>query len=100
MSELYELSLEEQETTIHFMRDEKYATIYTTDRTSITKFDKLCNEAPEYYQLVKTDTIKGKICGKTYKLTDKSMVSLRTKKREYTEEQKNAMSERLKKIKN
>lgn len=97
MSELYDISLEEQETHIHFMRDEKYATIYTTDRTTITKLDKLCESAPDYYQLTKIDTIGGKICGKSYKLTDKSMVSLRAKKREYTEEQKKAMGERLKK---
>lgn len=97
MNELYELSLEEQETTIHFMRDEKYATIYTTDRTSMTKFDKLCNEAPEYYQLVKVDTIKGKICGKTYKLTDKALVSFRSKKirQELTDEQRKTIGERL-----
>lgn len=102
MSELCELSLEEQETTIHFMRDEKHATIYTTDRTSITKYDRLCKEAPEYYQLVKVDTIKGKICGKTYKLTDKALVSLRSKKREnnLTEEQKEAARERMRKLRN
>lgn len=97
MSELCDISLEEQETHIHYMRGDKFATIYTTDRTTITRLDKLCESASGYYQLVKVDTIKGKICGKTYKLTDKSMVSLRAKKREFTEEQKKVMGERLKK---
>lgn len=94
---LCDISLEEQETTIHFMRDEKHATIYTTDRTSITKYDRLCREAPEYYQLVKVDTIRGKVCGKTYRLTDKNMVSLRAKKRScnLTEDQRRTIAERM-----
>lgn len=49
---MFNVSLNEQETTIHFMRTEGYATIYTTDRTSMTKLDRLCRKSPDYYQLI------------------------------------------------
>lgn len=94
---MYYVPLEEQETHICFMRNDAHATIYTSDSTVITKLDKLCEAAPDYYKLIKADTIKGEVCGKTYKITDKNMLSFRAKKREFTEEQKVAMGERFKK---
>lgn len=39
------VSIEEQEICINAMRDEKFATIYASDSTYITKLDKLCKEA-------------------------------------------------------
>ncbi len=97
MSELYNVILEEQETLITFTRTGKEAIIYTSDTTQTTKYDKLCEESPEFYQLKKIDTIKGKICGKTYKLMDKTMISARSKKRacNFTEEQRKEIGERM-----
>lgn len=86
------IPLDEQETIIHFMRGEDFATISTTDSTMITKMDKLCRSNPDMYWL-KSDDGHSKI----YKCRDKSMVSLRSKKREVTEEQRKAAGERMKK---
>lgn len=86
------IPLDEQETVIHFMRGEDFATISTTDSTMITKMDKLCRSNPDMYWLKSDDGYS-----KIYKCRDKSMVSLRSKKREVTEEQRKAAGERMKK---
>ena len=46
------VSIEEQEICINAMRDEKFATIYASDSTYITKLDKLCKESPDMYSLI------------------------------------------------
>ncbi len=94
---MFNVQLEEQETIIHFMRNDGYATIYTTDRTTMTKLDKLCEQSPEFYKLTKEDAIKGEVCGKTYRLTDKTLVSFRSKKKEvrFTDEQREASRQRM-----
>ena len=86
------IPLDEQETVIHFMRGEDFATISTTDSTMITKMDKLCRSNPDMYWLKSDDGYS-----KIYKCRDKSMVSLRSKKREVTDEQRKAAGERMKK---
>lgn len=86
--------INEQETTISFMRDESFAMIYTSDSTMITKIEKLRKTNPDTYMLVKDLG-----CGKFYKVLDKTLISLRSKKvkREMTEEQRQAASDRLRK---
>ena len=86
------IPLDEQETVIHWMRGEDFATISTTDSTMITKMNKLCEGNPDMYWLKSDDGYS-----KIYKCRDKSMVSLRSKKREVTEEQRKAAGERMKK---
>lgn len=86
------IPLEEQETLIHFMRGEDFATISTTDSTMITKMSKLCESNPDMYWLKAEDGYS-----KIYQCRDKSMISLRSKKREVSEEQRKAASERLQK---
>ena len=86
------IPLDEQETIIHFMRGEDFATISTTDSTMITKMDKLCKSNPDMYWLKSEDGYS-----KIYKCRDKSMISLRQKKREISEEQRKAAGERMKK---
>lgn len=49
------VSISEQEVSINFMRDEDFATIYTSDTTYMTKLDKLCKASPDMYSLI-TDT--------------------------------------------
>ena len=56
---LNSVSVSEQEVCINFMRDEEYATIYTSDTTYMTKLDKLCKTSSDMYSLV-TDTGRGK----------------------------------------
>jgi len=84
----------EQEVCINMMRDEKTATIYTSDSTYITKLDKLCGSSPEMYSVIEETK-----CGKTYLLQDKTLISFRAKKKELSEEQKQAAAERMRKYK-
>ena len=44
------LTIEEQEICINATRDDKYATAYCSDRTYITKFDKLVEKSPELFE--------------------------------------------------
>lgn len=88
----YNIPVEEQETLIHFMRGDDFATISTTDSTMITKMNKLCENNPDMYKLQNDDG-----ASKIYRCYDKSMVSLRQKKREVTEEQRKAAGERMRK---
>ena len=74
------------------MRDEDYATIYSSDTTYITKLDKLCKTSPDMYSLI-SDTGRGK----KYRVEDKTLISFRAKKKELSEEQKIAASERMRK---
>lgn len=92
--------LEEQETVIQFNRTDSHATIYTSDSTMITKLDHLCEDAPEFYRLDKTETVDGEIVAKFYKLSDKKMLSLRGKKRTISDEQKEKFAERMKSFRN
>ncbi len=85
------LSIEEQEVCINAMRDENFATAYCSDRTWITKMDKLVEKSPNLFEVIaETD------CSKTYKFP-KRLISIRSSivTRELTEEQKQLAAERL-----
>ena len=85
------LSINEQELCINSMRDEEFATAYCSDRTWITKFDKLVEKSPDLFEVIaETDY------GKTYKFP-KRLISIRSSivTRELTEEQKKLAAERL-----
>ncbi len=82
----------EQEVYINMMRDEKTATIYTSDSTYITKLDKLCNSSPDMYSVIEETK-----CGKTYLLQDKTLISFRAKKKELSDEQRQAAGDRMRK---
>lgn len=86
------VSISEQEVCINFMRDEDFATIYTSDTTYMTKLDKLCKTSPDMYSLI-ADTGRGK----TYRVKDKTLISFRAKKRELSEEQRIAAGDRMRK---
>ena len=85
------LSIEEQELCINAMRDEEFATAYCSDRTWITKFDKLVEKSPDLFEVIaETDY------GRTYKFP-KRLISIRSSivTRDLTEEQKQLAAERL-----
>lgn len=85
------LSIEEQEVCINAMRDEDFATIYCSDRTWITKMDKLAKKSPNLFEVIaETDY------GKTYKFP-KRLISIRSSivSREMTDEQKQLAADRL-----
>lgn len=85
------LSIEEQEVCINAMRDEDFATAYCSDRTWITKMDKLVEKSPNLFEVIaETDY------GKTYRFP-KRLISIRSSivSREMTDEQKQLAADRL-----
>lgn len=85
------LSIEEQEVCINAMRDEDFAIAYCSDRTWITKMDKLVEKSPNLFEVIaETDY------GKTYKFP-KRLISIRSSivTREMTDEQKQLAADRL-----
>lgn len=89
---------EEMETTISFCRNEQAVTVWTSDTVMFTKFDKLCETAPDFYQCTEVARDRdGDIISKSYTITDKTMLSFKTVKRKMnlTEEQRAAAIERL-----
>ena len=85
------LSIEEQEFCINAMRDEDFATAYCSDRTWMTKMDKLVEKSPNLFEVVAETEY-----AKTYKFP-KRLISIRSSvvTRELTEEQKQLAAERL-----
>ena len=89
-------STEEMETTINFCRTEAWAEVWTSDTMMFTKFDRLCETAPDFYQCKEVARdLDGDIISKTYRITDKGLLSFRSGrvKRELTEEQRAALRE-------
>lgn len=85
------LGIEEQELCINAMRDEDFATAYCSDRTWVTKMDKLVEKSPDLFKVVaETDY------GKTYRFP-KRLISIRSSivTRELTEEQRQLAAERM-----
>ena len=91
-------ALSEQETTINYNREEKTVDVWTSDRTVMTKLDRLCETAPENYKCIDIAKTKdGELISKRYTIADKSLLSFRSKKVKVSlsEEQKRANAERL-----
>lgn len=86
------LGIEEQEIYINAVRNEDFATAYCSDRTWITKFDKLVDKSPDLFKVVAETEY-----GKTYRFP-KKLISIRSSivVREMTDEQKQLAAERLK----
>lgn len=98
--ELMSIPSAEQETTISLSRTETEAFIWTNDRLMMAKLDKLCKAAPETYKCVEVGYNRDKeVMDKRYVIADKSFLSFRAKKRVYTDEQKEALAERLRRAK-
>ena len=96
------VSYDEQETTISFSRTDSGAEIWTSDRTTMTRLDRLCAESPEYWKCKKVENfLDGSLANKVYTVTDKSLISFRSKKvkRELTNEQRTEMAKRFKRAK-
>ena len=92
------ITLEEQETTINFSRTQDAVDVWTSDKTVMTKLDKLCVTAPDFYKLIAEHRAQddvGAIVSKEYRISDKRMLSFRSMKRNLTEEQRRERAERL-----
>lgn len=94
------LSLEEQETHINWTREDQVALVSTTDRTVMTKLDKMCELHPENYICTNVGRLMDdhSIVEKEYEILDKSLISFRGAKvkRELTEEQRKTIADRFK----
>lgn len=91
------VSLCEQETTINFSRDSDVAEIYTSDRTAMTRFDRLANDknCPDWKCTGVQRDRNGEIVAKTYR-TKKRLISYRSviRTHEYTDEEREEQRER------
>ena len=85
------VNLEEQETVINFSRTEDKAMLYTSDRTWMTKMDKLVKSNPKMFKVVEENEIS-----KRYEFP-KSLLTVRKGCVNLTEEQRKARSEMMKK---
>ena len=92
------IPINEQETVIHFYRDEPGATIDTTDSTVVTKLEKLRTASPEHYRLEAIHTFQGGIeYGRKYRVDDKGLITFRKGRVKLSEEQKAERAGRFKK---
>jgi hypothetical protein len=82
------LNAEEREISIYKTDDEDEFTIYTTSPTWMRRIEK------QGYIAYDQDTMDGELCSKCYKVPQKFLKF--TKERQYTEEQRQEMSERAK----
>lgn len=96
----YNLSKYEQEVVINFNAGEDAADLYTANPTWIRKMDKLVEQNPEQFRLIRVDKCQGEIVSKRY-LFPKRFISIRSRDREstMTEEQRQQEAERMKQLK-
>lgn len=88
----------EKESVVGWDDSTKTAILTTWSRSLITKIDKLCKEHPNTYKLINEQELDGSIC-KEYEFP-KRLVSFRSpNKRKMSDEQKQAASDRMKKMK-
>ena len=96
------VAVDEQETHINWSREEGCAYVYTSDRTTMTKLDRLCREHPENYKCTNVGRAMddGTILTKEYSIADKTLVSFRGVKikQELSEEQRAELSERMRRL--
>ena len=88
----------EQDTVIQFSRDGETATVWTSDRTVMTKLDKLVKDGKNKLWRLKEESRlqDGELASKTYE-TNKRLISFRANvgKRDLTDEEKRLVAERL-----
>lgn len=96
------VAIEEQETVIQISRSDSIAYVWTSDKTMMTKLDKLCETSPGMYRVIETGTSDGEIVNKRYRITNKRMVSFRSapSKRRMSQEQKDRAKESLQRYRN
>lgn len=97
--ELYSIPPQEQETTINFSRTDDTCIVWTSDKTVMTKLDRLCDTS-DNYEVIKVGKVDGTIVNKEYQIKDKSLISFRSAKvkMNLTEEQRREKAERLARI--
>lgn len=89
------VSLNEQETVIQISREGKTATVWTSDRTMMTKLDHLVDSSLMYTCEEVARDRSGEIISKTYLIADKKMLTFRKNKVTMSEEKRHALRDRL-----
>lgn len=89
------VSLNEQETVIQISREGKTATVWTSDRTMMTKLDHLVANSLMYTCEKVDKDQSGEVVSKTYCIADKRLVSFRKNKVKMSEAKRHALVERL-----
>lgn len=91
--------IEEREVIISWRTTDDTVSIYTSDYSYMTKFDKLVEKHPEAWRLKRQELHKGDIVGKSYETSVKCLTfrSEPPKGREMTEEEKRIAAERMRK---
>lgn len=87
----------EREVIINFDDASDMANLYTANKAWIRKMDKLVAEHPENFKFRRQETYKGEVIAKAY-IFPKRFITVRTKdtKLDLTDEQRKAMSDRMK----
>ena len=83
----------EQETTITWMRNDTMASIFTSDSTMMTRFDKFVENGD--WKVGRITKIGDEVVAKWY-TAPKELLFGRGRSRQYTDEQKEALGSRLK----
>jgi hypothetical protein len=92
----YHQSKHEQDVTIGFNAAEGTAEIYTADPVWIRKMDRLVRQNPEQFRPGKVETYQGEVVAKRYTFP-KRLITIRSKERRLTDEQRAEMAARLSK---
>ena len=92
----YTLSRYEQETIIRFDEEGPEVKVYTASPVWMRKMDKLTAENPADFREIRAEKCQGEICSKTYTFP-KDLITIRSKRRQMSEEQRAASAERLRK---
>lgn len=83
------INVDEQETVINFGRTDDNIILYTSDKTWMTKMDKLVNLNPDSFSVIEETEVS-----KRYSFP-KSLLTIRSKKRILSDEQKEKMREHM-----
>ena len=92
----YTLSAYERETIIRWDEESSEASFYTASPVQIRRMDKLTAENPANFREIRAEKCQGEICAKTYTIP-KDFITIRSKRRILSEEQRAANAERLRK---
>lgn len=89
------LAIEEQETIIRWYRDETEATVYTSDQTMMTRYDKFVEGGD--WKIAKTETHEGDLISKTYKAPKELLFGRKMKNKglSLTDEEREARGARM-----
>lgn len=90
--------LEEQETVINWLRVDDVIQIYTSDNTMLTKLKKLMASGPDQYTLTEVGYYEGNPCSITVTAQLRCLSLRAGNKRDLSEEERQALSDRMKQI--